>query len=209
MKRCPTCQRTYTDDTQRFCLEDGTILVGGEAAPSDPMAATLIDSPPRDTSSNRSAPTEVLRSDPTFERQSPPSPSWPTTPTPQPVSRPVAGRSQPDQYAPFVSPSSREAEKRTWPAVATLAIGVITVLMFVSSLVGAGFKMRSELIGFLFLAGMFLGIGGAILGAVVLIIAIRSPERYGGKGIAVGGLLLNLLPTLLLAVLLAIGIAVS
>ncbi|HWT01362.1 MAG TPA: hypothetical protein VN256_14025 [Pyrinomonadaceae bacterium] len=26
MKRCPTCQRIYTDDTLRFCLEDGAAL---------------------------------------------------------------------------------------------------------------------------------------------------------------------------------------
>src|SRR6266849_202150 len=33
MKRCPSCQRTYTDDTQMFCLSDGTPLVS-KAAPS-------------------------------------------------------------------------------------------------------------------------------------------------------------------------------
>jgi hypothetical protein len=27
MKRCPTCNRSYTDDTLRFCLEDGAPLV--------------------------------------------------------------------------------------------------------------------------------------------------------------------------------------
>jgi hypothetical protein len=27
MKRCPSCNRNYTDDTLRFCLEDGTPLV--------------------------------------------------------------------------------------------------------------------------------------------------------------------------------------
>ena len=34
MKRCPTCQRTYTDASLNFCLEDGTPL--GEAAPVAP-----------------------------------------------------------------------------------------------------------------------------------------------------------------------------
>ena len=28
MKTCPTCNRTYADDSQRFCLNDGTPLVG-------------------------------------------------------------------------------------------------------------------------------------------------------------------------------------
>ncbi len=83
------------------------------------------------------------------------------------------------------------------------------MLMLLASFVGAGVKARSELVGFLFLAGMLLGIGGALAGAVVLIIAIRNPQRYGGKGIAFVGLLLNILPALFLALLIAIGIAVS
>ena len=35
MKRCPTCQRTYTDASLNFCLEDGTPLLS-DAAPSPP-----------------------------------------------------------------------------------------------------------------------------------------------------------------------------
>ncbi|HJU52968.1 MAG TPA: nuclear transport factor 2 family protein [Pyrinomonadaceae bacterium] len=31
MKRCPTCQSTYTDDSLTFCLTDGAALVGGAA----------------------------------------------------------------------------------------------------------------------------------------------------------------------------------
>jgi len=31
MKICPICQKTY-DDTQNFCLEDGTTLTGASAA---------------------------------------------------------------------------------------------------------------------------------------------------------------------------------
>jgi hypothetical protein len=37
MKRCPTCQRTYTDAALNFCLEDGTPLISS-AAPSAPPA---------------------------------------------------------------------------------------------------------------------------------------------------------------------------
>lgn len=35
MKRCPTCQRTYTEETQKFCASDGTPLVIDE--PSTPQ----------------------------------------------------------------------------------------------------------------------------------------------------------------------------
>lgn len=37
MKRCPSCQRTYTDVALNFCLEDGTPLISA-AAPSAPPA---------------------------------------------------------------------------------------------------------------------------------------------------------------------------
>ena len=37
MKRCPTCQRTYTDVSLNFCLEDGTPLLS-DAAPGPPPA---------------------------------------------------------------------------------------------------------------------------------------------------------------------------
>lgn len=35
MKRCPTCKRTFNDDTLSFCLEDGTPLVAEAAARPD------------------------------------------------------------------------------------------------------------------------------------------------------------------------------
>lgn len=41
MKRCPRCNRTYTDETLRFCLEDGTALVSGGQVFTDPEA-TLV-----------------------------------------------------------------------------------------------------------------------------------------------------------------------
>lgn len=38
MKRCPTCNRTYTDESLLFCADDGTQLVT-EAAPAEPFNA--------------------------------------------------------------------------------------------------------------------------------------------------------------------------
>ena len=34
MKRCPVCNRTYTDETQNFCLEDGATLVASNTGAS-------------------------------------------------------------------------------------------------------------------------------------------------------------------------------
>jgi hypothetical protein len=50
MKSCPTCNRTYSDDTITFCLVDGSIL----SAPYDPEA-TQSFSYPQDTEPSRVA----------------------------------------------------------------------------------------------------------------------------------------------------------
>lgn len=86
MKRCPTCQRTYTDDSLTFCLEDGALLINEASSSSSEPPATMILSEPPATSSNRSAaPTEIYNATPTQGAASPgyttPPPSW--TPPPQ------------------------------------------------------------------------------------------------------------------------------
>lgn len=55
MKRCPTCQRRYTDDTLNFCLEDGTKL---EPATASALNETLVLDP------NEPPPTEILPNPP-------------------------------------------------------------------------------------------------------------------------------------------------
>jgi hypothetical protein len=52
MKRCPTCQRSYTDDTLNFCLEDGAPLKSVSVASLDETLALDPNEPP---------PTEILR----------------------------------------------------------------------------------------------------------------------------------------------------
>lgn len=43
MIHCPQCRRAYKDETLRFCLEDGMLLVGGgETAPFDPQATMVL-----------------------------------------------------------------------------------------------------------------------------------------------------------------------
>lgn len=64
MKRCPSCQRTYTDDAQIFCAEDGALLVEDNPAAGD-LQKTLIASGP-----------------PTFTPPDQPHRSWPPPPSP-------------------------------------------------------------------------------------------------------------------------------
>lgn len=44
MKRCPTCNRTYTDESLLFCADDGTQLIS-EAAPAEPFDASPASLP--------------------------------------------------------------------------------------------------------------------------------------------------------------------
>jgi hypothetical protein len=211
MKRCPSCQRTYTDDTLRFCLEDGATLLGGASGSSDPLASTLLDSPPPTTGSDRSAPTEVLHSGPTSDNPASPTRSWGTPNVqPTPASSWDARRYSGQQSAPFSStpPAQQVERKRSWLGALSLIIGVVTWMMMIAAFVGAGFKLRDEFIGFSFLAALFLSIFGVAFGIVAFGIAFKNPDRYGGKAMALIGLFMCLMPILFMLLLLAIGIAV-
>lgn len=50
MKRCPQCNRTYTDDALSFCLDDGSPLVSASAPSSYDPSATIQYPQSRDTS---------------------------------------------------------------------------------------------------------------------------------------------------------------
>jgi F5/8 type C domain len=63
MKLCPKCNRTYRDDTLRFCLEDGTALTIVGRSPSDEATrhsgsgARDSDPPPTEIIPERASPT--------------------------------------------------------------------------------------------------------------------------------------------------------
>jgi hypothetical protein len=85
MKRCPSCNRSYTDTSLNFCLEDGTPLVADVPPPIDPNA-TMRYPTTRETS--EPPPTEIYRPDSPLISQ-PPTPALPRqqqwTPTPSAV----------------------------------------------------------------------------------------------------------------------------
>src|ERR1044071_40818 len=87
MKRCPTCNRTYTDLSLNFCLEDGTPL-SSDVPGADPNATIRYPSA-RDTA--EPPPTEIYRpaTQPT-PRPAPPPPPPPAAPqwTPTPTQAP-------------------------------------------------------------------------------------------------------------------------
>jgi ketosteroid isomerase-like protein len=58
MKHCPNCQTTYTDDTLRFCLQDGTPLAETSGADNDMATVSFDDS---ETLVSRKPPQQVVR----------------------------------------------------------------------------------------------------------------------------------------------------
>ncbi|HEY0546389.1 MAG TPA: hypothetical protein VGC91_13510 [Pyrinomonadaceae bacterium] len=91
MKKCPSCNRTYTDDALSFCLEDGSPLlsIGGSSSDQSPSFdpnATLQYNPARDTSP---PPTQIYNPSQ--------SPSQPYTPMPTPSWSPTPGALPPQK----------------------------------------------------------------------------------------------------------------
>jgi hypothetical protein len=103
MKRCPQCNRTYTDDALSFCLDDGSPLVSTAAPSSFDPSATVQYPQARDTSPQ---PTIAF-------------PSQAAVPPPPP----------PPQVPPAWSPMPpQQRQKRSvWPWI--LGIGAVLVFM--------------------------------------------------------------------------------
>jgi hypothetical protein len=100
MKRCPQCNRTYTDDALSFCLDDGSPLtIASGPPPSDP-SATIQYPQSRDTTPQ-----------PTIAYN--PIPAAPPPPTPPPAWSPM--------------PPPQTQKRSVWPWL--LGVGAVLVLM--------------------------------------------------------------------------------
>ena len=81
MKRCPNCNRTYTDDSLSFCLADGTPLLSADASPPSYDANLNVPSPAG------VPPPPAYRPDPPLVNQVRPAPAWSPMPVLQPRKR--------------------------------------------------------------------------------------------------------------------------
>lgn len=120
MKRCPTCNRTYTDLSLNFCLEDGTPLAP-DGPPVDPNA-TIRYPAARDTS--EPPPTEIYRPEPAVVT---PRPTAPTTPAPPPP--PPPRQAPPPQWtpSPATAPPQKKSKAIWW------ILGVLVTLLLISA----------------------------------------------------------------------------
>src|SRR2546423_1507508 len=107
MKSCPTCQRTFPDNSPDACPYDGARLVG-DAAPQQQYYAGGQQAPPYGAPVNQ-----------------PPAPQWP----PPPPAQNYGGYQQPGQYPP--PPANPYAPKgRGGLSKAALFAGIVAVLAY-------------------------------------------------------------------------------
>jgi hypothetical protein len=114
LKRCPTCKRTYDDDTLSFCLEDGTPLTRDPSATSD-SEVTLVSpspNPPGDAGTSGD-----LLSTRAYD---------------QLPGRPTVSASQTPVAPPYPIYSAPPTQRKVWPwvlaIVAVLFVGIIAIV---------------------------------------------------------------------------------
>lgn len=175
MKRCPSCERTYTDDALSFCPNDGTPLVTDAPPASFDPQATIMASPPK-----VSGPTDWPSQPPSaplndWTNQAPAQGTgWGDTPgSYQPGGQAMAGGAS--WQAPPPPPYPGAAQKQNGLAIGSLVCGILSVCCL----------------------GFLTGIPAIILGFIAINKEKANPEQYGGKGMAIAGIALGGLSILL------------
>lgn len=178
MKRCPTCNKLFSDEALQFCSDDGTILEpdSGPASAPDLMATMMSPggfNPPYVPPSSGSSPGSSPGS---FGGEIPGS---------APIAPPSWEQPQPAWQSPSAPGSNaNSAAPQNLYALGSMILGILSLIVgFVGS-------------AFCFLCG-FTGVPAVIAGAIALVLAIKSPERYGGKVFAIVGIATGLLALLL------------
>jgi len=170
MKHCPTCNSNFTDEALSFCTDDGTVLLPGPAPgplSADAQETKVFSEPPPTAVMPPPRPTDYgLGATPS----SPPPPEpyrWASeAPPPQPAWTPP-----PPPYQP------RQQQQQT-VAILSLVFGI-----------------GAFTIGWL-CGGIFLGPLAVVLGLVALSQIKKNPARNGGKPMAIGGMILGGIVTL-------------
>jgi Domain of unknown function (DUF4190) len=161
MKRCPKCGQTFADQNLNFCLNDGELLMY-QQEPSRPFD----DEPPPTKFADDSPPTLMMNSprdtNPVGWANASPPAQWQGH---QQIVTPPGHT--PVQYASYSSPNQ--------------VLGILSIVLGACSVT----------VGWCCYTGMLLGPAAMILGAVALYQNKTDPTRYGGKGLAIGGIVLG------------------
>jgi hypothetical protein len=169
MKRCPRCNRIYSEDGLNFCLDDGELLQGySDEQPTRPLGRpepppTIFLDEPRVTNPIGWQAGQNIQ-------------PWQTA---QPQTTPVY--TQPAYY--------RGSLDQTLPTI-SLVLGTLSIV-------------TSCCFG-----GVYLGIPAIVVGFLGMRNADSNPAKYGGKGLAIAGMVIGIV-TLLIAILHFFGAILS
>lgn len=187
MKRCPACQRTYTDDSLSYCLEDGSTLFSAATGSND-MAATLIIPEPRMTAPVNQ---ETHRSTPMPSQPfSAPTPAW-----------------QPPQRAQAIPVAPLQQGKGV--AVTSLVFAIIAFVLLGFCIIGGATGVEESLIGGIFLFSVLLALAGAVMGIIATSRSSKETSVPNAKAMSIVGLVLNGLYLLITVVFLILGAVAS
>src|SRR5436190_15194116 len=189
MKHCPTCSANFEDDDLGYCTDDGTpLLAGANPFASDAQATKVFPEPPV---------TAVI---------SPPRATdyglggGPSAPVAQPQ------RPEPYRWANETPPVWTPPPPPAYPSASQQPQQTTAILSLVFGIAAITFGWIC--------GGLILGLLALILGLVSLSQIKRTPTRYGGKPMAIGGmvtggivLLVHLAILAIWIVMLAIGSA--
>ena len=192
MKRCPTCQRTYADDSMAFCLEDGSTLLSERVNASD-LPATLIIPDPRTTNPARP---ETFRPNPTPTQQPPqaynmPPPAW----SPAQVRQTL--------------PATLAARQGRGLAITSLVCAIAAFLLLGFCIISGATGVDESLIGGIFIFSAVVGLLGAILGLVAVVKTGKDTSPQNSKAMAVVALILNGIYLLIVVIFLILGAIAS
>ncbi|MDT4954901.1 MAG: hypothetical protein QOJ02_3039 [Acidobacteriota bacterium] len=192
MKRCPSCQRTYTDDSLAFCLEDGSALLSERADASD-LPATVIMPDPRMT--NHARP-ETFRPNPTPTQAHPPQQY--TAPPPH----------WPPHLIPQAHPTSTARQGRG-AAITSLICAISAFLLLAFCIISGARGADASLIGGIFIFSALIGLLGAVLGIVAAVKTGKDTNPQNSKVMAVVALVLNGIYLVIVVIFLVLGAIAS
>jgi hypothetical protein len=183
MKRCPTCQRTYPDDSPGFCVNDGVQLVTEEPQSYDPQKTMLASAPP--------PPPQYSNPQPPPIAQPPQQAAWPPPPPPQQQAQNWGGGyyPQPGQPQPYGAPYAPQTVKSNKLSLIALITGCVSGLL--------GFMLLADYLGWAHIFNLDSGkatiIATVATGAIALVVGAMAliSARQRSKALAVIGMVLS------------------
>lgn len=151
MKRCPTCNQTFTDEWLTFCTQDGTSLVDAGVSPQEPPPTLMAPAMPPSVSPSEQPTLDLPGGSP-------------------PPARFSAPQSLESGWNPPPPPARVSAPQQSLAAL-SLVLGIVSVT-----------------VGWCCYFGVLTGPIAIGLGIYSLTQIKNNPTQYGGKGLAIGGI---------------------